>query len=296
MVWLVSTFYKFVKLSVSDCAALQALLAQGCAAAAVKGTILLAPEGINGTLAGSPDGIASVLSLLRADPRLSDLESKESSAAEIPFERLKVKLKREIVTLGVATADPTEQVGTYVAPEAWNRVIADPEILVLDTRNRYEVSIGSFEGAVNPQTSAFREFPAYVQAHLDPQKHKKVAMFCTGGIRCEKASAYLLSQGFEQVYHLKGGILKYLETVPATESRWQGECFVFDERVAVGHGLAPGSYRTCLACGHPLSPADLSSPAYQLGIACPHCQSQITPEKLARQLERQRQRQHQGHL
>ncbi|MBD0335326.1 MAG: rhodanese-related sulfurtransferase [Cyanobacteria bacterium Co-bin13] len=294
MVLTVATFYKFAKLT--DYQEMRQPLLQVCQAAGVKGTILLALEGINGTLAGLQSGIEAVLAELRADQRLADLEVKLSFADQPPFERLKVKLKQEIVTLGVA-ADPTEQVGTYVPPQDWNQVIRDPEVLVLDTRNDYEVQIGTFEGAVNPHTKAFRQFPEYVQTHLAPNQYKKVAMFCTGGIRCEKATAYLLSQGFEQVYHLQGGILKYLEAVPAAESLWQGECFVFDERVAVRHGLEPGSYDLCLACGHPVHRDDKASPHYREGVACPHCYSTLTPEKQARQEERQRQRrQQQGRL
>lgn len=289
MGWTIATFYKFVKLP--DYAALQAPYLQLCEGAGVKGTILLAVEGINGTLAGTRNAIDTVLAELRSDARLADLEAKTAIAQEIPFERMKVKLKREIVTLGVPEVDPTQQVGTYVPPQEWNQVIADPEVLVLDTRNDYEVEIGTFQGAVNPHTHSFREFPAYVQTHLDRGQHRKVAMFCTGGIRCEKATAYLLSQGFEQVYHLKGGILKYLEEVPEAESLWHGECFVFDERVAVRHGLEPGSYDLCLACGYPIRSDDKTSPHYEPGISCPHCYNTLTPEKRARQEERQRQRQ-----
>lgn len=288
----VATFYKFVKLP--DYQEMRSPLLHLCEAVGVKGTILLALEGINGTLAGSRRGIDTVLAELRSDSRLADLTAKESTADHPPFERVKVKLKREIVTLGVPEVDPTEQVGTYVAPQDWNQVISDPEVLVLDTRNDYEVQIGTFKSAVNPKTQSFREFPDYVQAHLDPSQHKKVAMFCTGGIRCEKATSYLLTQGFEQVYHLQGGILKYLEEVPAEESLWEGECFVFDERVAVRHGLEPGSHEMCLACGYPIGAADKASPHYQPGIACPHCYDTLTEEKRARQEERQRQRMQRG--
>ncbi|HEY9760967.1 MAG TPA: rhodanese-related sulfurtransferase [Trichocoleus sp.] len=288
----VATFYKFVKLP--DYQELRSPLLNVCEAVGVKGTLLLAPEGINATLAGPRSGIDAVLADLRSDPRLSDLTVKESSADYPPFERMKVKLKREIVTLGVPEVDPTEQVGTYVAPQDWNQIISDPEVLVLDTRNDYEVQIGTFKSAVNPQTQSFREFPDYVQAHLNPSQHKKVAMFCTGGIRCEKATSYLLAQGFEEVYHLQGGILKYLEDVPADESLWEGECFVFDERVAVRHGLEPGSHEMCLACGYPINAADKASPHYQPGIACPHCHDTLTAEKRARQEERQRQRMQRG--
>lgn len=283
----VVTFYKFV--SLPDCADLQPIILQRCREAGIKGTILLAQEGINGTIAGTWDAIDRILAFLKTDPRLADLAPKESTAATLPFERMKVKVKREIVTLGQPQVNPAERVGTYVSPQEWNDLIADPEVLVLDTRNDYEVKIGSFKHAVNPETSSFREFPEYVEQHLDPTKHKKVAMFCTGGIRCEKASSYLLSHGFQQVYHLRGGILKYLEEVPAQESLWQGECFVFDERVAVQPGLQPGTYDLCGSCGHPIDAVDKSSPDYEEGICCPHCVDHLTPEKRSRQTERQRQ-------
>ena len=237
----------------------------------VRGTILLAQEGLNATLAGSRQGIDAVLAYLRADPRLANLEAKESLAATQPFDRMKVKLKREIVTLGVPGIDPSHRVGTYVSPTEWNQLIADPEVTLIDTRNDYEVAIGTFEGATDPHLATFRQFPDYVQQRLDPTQHKKVAMFCTGGIRCEKASALLLQQGFEQVYHLQGGILKYLEEVPADQSLWQGECFVFDQRVAVRQGLEPGSYDMCLGCGRPISAQDQASPLYRPGECCPHC-------------------------
>ncbi|HEY9648125.1 MAG TPA: rhodanese-related sulfurtransferase, partial [Chroococcidiopsis sp.] len=212
MSWVVAAFYKFF--AFADCAQVRSPLLDFCTAQGIKGTILVAPEGINGTIAGSRAAIDAVLARLRADPRLSDLEHKESSAVDMPFERMKVKLKKEIVTLGRPEANPAERVGTYVSPEDWNALISDPEVLVIDTRNDYEVSIGTFEGATNPQTHSFREFPDYVKQQLDPSQHRKVAMFCTGGIRCEKASSFMLSQGFQQVYHLQGGILKYLEQVP----------------------------------------------------------------------------------
>jgi UPF0176 protein len=211
------------------------------------------------------------LAQLRSDPRLADLEHKEASADVQPFDRMKVRLKREIVTLGMPEVDPSQQVGTYVTPQEWNALISDPDVTVLDTRNHYEVSIGSFQGAQNPQTRSFRQFPEYVQTHLDPTQHKKVALFCTGGIRCEKATAFMLAQGFEEVYHLKGGILKYLEEVPAEDSLWNGECFVFDQRVAVQHGLEVGTYDMCTACGYPISELDKASPHYQVGVSCLHC-------------------------
>jgi UPF0176 protein len=289
MTQVVATFYKFVYLS--DFAAKQKPLEKYCQQQEIKGTILLAAEGINGTIAGSRQGIDAVLEWLRGDSRLADLEPQESYTDSPPFQRMKVKLKKEIVTFGLPETNPNQQVGTYIEPKEWNKLINDPEVIVIDTRNQYEVDIGTFKGANNPKTDSFREFPDYVAAHLDPQQHKKVAMFCTGGIRCEKASSFLLSQGFSQVYHLKGGILKYLAEVPAEESLWEGECFVFDERVTVKHRLAEGSYDLCYSCGYPISEADKTYPQYEPGISCPHCFEKLTPEKKARQQERQRQRQ-----
>ncbi len=283
----VAAFYKFVKLP--DFAEKQSVLLSYCSDRGVKGTILLAPEGINGTIAGSREAIDSVLALLRSDDRLADLEHKESYADALPFERMKVRLKQEIVTLGMPEVDPSEQVGTYVDPAEWNALISDPDVTVIDARNDYEVDIGTFKGAVNPETKSFRQFPEFVQNHLDPTKHKKVAMFCTGGIRCEKASSLMLKQGFQEVYHLKGGILKYLEDVPAEQSLWQGECFVFDQRIAVQHGLEEGTHEMCRSCGYPLAEEDKVSPYYEDGISCPHCYGHLTDEKRSRQEERQRQ-------
>ena len=287
MTLVVATFYKFVRLP--DFAEKQQPLLAYCQSQGLRGTLLLAEEGINGTIAGSRGAIDAVLSFLRVDPRLADLEHKESFADVQPFDRMKVRLKSEIVTLGVPEADPNAQVGTYVSPQDWNALIADPEVTVIDTRNEYEVSIGSFQGAENPQTRSFRQFPEYVHTHLDPAQHKKVALFCTGGIRCEKASAFMLAQGFETVYHLKGGILKYLEEVPTDESLWEGECFVFDQRVAVQRGLAPGTHDMCRSCGHPISEEDKASPAYEAGIACPYCIDSLTEEKRSRQTARRQQ-------
>ena len=287
MTLVVATLYKFVRLS--DAAELQSPLLTQCRVQSVKGTILLAEEGINGTIAGSREAIDAVLGFLRADPRLVDLEHKESFADVQPFDRMKVRLKSEIVTMGVPEADPSVQVGTYVDPQDWNALLADPEVTVIDTRNDYEVGIGSFQGAQNPETRSFRQFPEYVRTHLDPTQHKKVALFCTGGIRCEKASAFMLAQGFEDVYHLKGGILKYLEEVPPDESLWQGECFVFDQRVAVQHGLELGTHDSCRSCGHPLSEADKASPDYEEAIACPYCAAQLTEAKRKRQEARRQQ-------
>lgn len=286
---IVATLYRFADLP--DFAAKRApLLALG-REWGVKGTLLLAREGINGTIAGSREGIDALLGWLRQDPRLAAVQAKESMAPALPFQRFKVRLKREIVTLGLSGLDPSRQTGIAVPPREWNAVMMDPETITIDTRNRFEVAIGRFAGAIDPQTRTFRDFPAFVRRHLDPQRHRAIAMYCTGGIRCEKASAYLLQQGFEQVYQLQGGILNYLEQVSLADSQWQGECFVFDERVAVGHGLTPGSYEMCLACGHPIHPTDQRSPHYVPGIACPHCYADLTPEKRDRQRARQQTRQ-----
>ena len=283
----VAALYKFVTLP--DFAEKQEPLLSYCQSQGIKGTILLAAEGINGTIAGSRQGVDSVLAFLRSDPRLADLEHKESYTEIQPFERMKVRLKAEIVTMGLPEVDPNQQVGTYVSPQEWNDLICDPEVIVIDTRNDYEVNIGTFKKAQNPQTKSFREFPEYVSNNLDPNQYKKVALFCTGGIRCEKASAFMLSQGFTEVYHLKGGILKYLESVPAEESLWEGECFVFDERVAVRHGLELGSHELCFCCGYPISEQDKASPQYEEGISCPHCFDSLTPEKRLRQQEKWKQ-------
>ncbi len=212
-----------------------------------------------------------------------------SYAGDMPFYRMKVRLKKEIVTLGVPNIDPNEKVGIRVAPEDWNALISDPDVVLIDTRNGYEYDIGTFRGAIDPATDTFREFPEYVSKNLDPAKHKKVAMFCTGGIRCEKATSFMLEQGFEEVYHLQGGILKYLEKIPAEKSLWEGECFVFDQRVAVGHGLALGEYDQCHACRYPVSPQDKASPKYQEGISCPHCFDSLTEDKRVSAAERQKQ-------
>ncbi|MGI8504956.1 MAG: rhodanese-related sulfurtransferase [Hassallia sp.] len=284
---LVVTFYKFV--SLPDFAEKQPILLSYCQSQEVKGTILLAKEGINGTIAGCRHSVQSVLSFLRCDRRLADLEHKESYTDTSPFERMKVRFRQEIVTLGLPEVDPNYQVGTYISPQDWNDLISDPEVTVIDTRNDYEVDIGTFQRAQNPQTERFRQFPDYVHQHLDPSKHKKVALFCTGGIRCEKASSFLLAQGFEQVYHLKGGILKYLEEVPTEESLWEGECFVFDERVAVSHGLEEGTYEKCVSCGHPIRSEDKASPKYELGISCPHCFDSLTEDKRLRMQQKQQQ-------
>jgi UPF0176 protein len=269
---IVVAFYKFVTLP--DFAALRAPLLKVARANGVKGTVLLAEEGINSTISGSRNGVEAVIAHLRRDHRFADLVVKHSSAQGTTFDRLKVRLKREIVTLGQPQVDPTRKVGTYVAPADWNALIADPDVLLIDTRNGYEVGIGTFAGAMNPDTRSFSEFPAYVDEHLQSARKRKIAMFCTGGIRCEKATSYLLSLGFEDVYHLEGGILKYLETVPPETSLWQGECYVFDQRVALVHGLAPGTHETCRACGFPISTAstaDQATSAYREGKACANC-------------------------
>ncbi|KTT31705.1 rhodanese-related sulfurtransferase [Pseudomonas rhizoryzae] len=283
----VAALYKFVTLD--DYVQLREPLLQTLLANDVKGTLLLAEEGINGTVSGSRAGIDAVLAWLRADPRLVDIDHKESYCAEQPFYRTKVKLKKEIVTLGVPGVDPNQRVGTYVEPQDWNALVDDPEVLVIDTRNDYEVGIGSFKGAIDPKTKSFRDFPAYIREHFDPARHKKVAMFCTGGIRCEKASSFMLQEGFPEVFHLKGGILKYLEEVPAAESRWEGECFVFDNRVTVTHELAEGAYDQCHACRNPVSPQDMQSPHYSPGISCPHCWDSLSEKTRAGARERQKQ-------
>jgi UPF0176 protein len=285
--YLTATLYKFV--SLPDYKDLQQPILEACVKNHIKGTLLLALEGINGTIAGQPEDIKAILNYLRLDPRLHDLEHKESYADDHPFYRMKVKLKKEIVTMGVAGVNPNDVVGTYVKPEDWNDLISDPDVILLDTRNDYEVHIGTFQGAVDPKTTTFREFPQFVAENLDKTKHKKVAMFCTGGIRCEKASSYMKQQGFEEVYHLQGGILKYLETVPQEQSMWQGECFVFDQRVAVKHGLEEGDYDQCYACRMPLSPEELQSDKYTPGISCPHCYDKTSEQKKAALTERQRQ-------
>jgi UPF0176 protein len=283
----VAALYKFVTLE--DFHELREPLLDACIASGARGTILLAHEGINGTIAGTREAIDQVLAYLRSDPRLADLEHKESFDDHLPFYRMKVKLKREIVTMGIEGIDPNSRVGTYVAPGDWNDLVNDPEVLLIDTRNDYEYGIGTFRGAIDPHTQSFRDFPAYVRSHLDPEKHKKVAMFCTGGIRCEKASAFMLEEGFAEVYHLQGGILKYLEEVPPQDSTWEGECFVFDNRVAVDHKLQKGQYDQCYGCRHPITEQDKLSDKYQKGICCPLCYDRLTDDQRARFSERQKQ-------
>jgi len=255
----------------------------------VRGTLLLANEGINGTIAGSRHAIDTVITWLKSDPRLAELEYKESITSVMPFNRTKVKLKKEIVTMGIEGIDPKQVVGTYVNAQDWNSLIDDPEVLVIDTRNDYEFQVGTFKNAINPNTQSFREFPQYVKENLDSDKHKKVAMFCTGGIRCEKSTAFLKQQGFDEVYHLKGGILKYLEEMPIESTLWEGECFVFDERVTVNHHLEKGSYDQCNACRLPITEVDKISDKYQQGVSCPHCFDKVTIEQRARFSEREKQ-------
>ena len=255
----------------------------------VKGTLLLAKEGINGTIAGTREGVDAVLSWLRKDPRLAKVDTKESYDTDIPFYRTRVKLKKEIVTMGIDTIDPNHIVGTYVKPTDWNDLISDPEVLLIDTRNEYEVAIGTFKDAINPSTETFREFPEYAKQNLDSKKHKKVAMFCTGGIRCEKSTAYLKSQGFDEVYHLEGGILKYLEEVPADKSLWEGECFVFDNRVSVNHDLEKGSYDQCHACRMPITEDDKNHQHFLHGVSCHHCHDVTDEVQKQRYIERQKQ-------
>jgi len=255
----------------------------------IRGTLLLANEGINGTVAGARNEIDALLAFLEKDSRLASISFKESFVDEMPFLRTRVKLKKEIVTMGVEGIDPKRSVGTYVKPKDWNALISDPEVTLVDTRNEYEVQVGTFKNALNPSTDSFRNFPKYVKENLDPTKNKKVAMFCTGGIRCEKSTAYLKEQGFEEVYHLEGGVLKYLEEVPEQETLWEGECFVFDDRVTVNHALEKGSYELCNGCRMPITEQDKLHPQYQLGVSCHYCFDSTTPEQKARFEERQRQ-------
>ncbi|MBW0166691.1 MAG: rhodanese-related sulfurtransferase [Vulcanococcus sp.] len=287
----VAAFYGFT--AMAELPALQAELRAFAEAGGVRGTILLAEEGVNGTISGPEVGVQAVLAKLRRLPGLSGLEAKFSAAPEQAFHRLKVRIKREIVTMGCPTVKPAEQVGTYVPPQQWDALIRDPDVLVVDTRNAYEVAVGTFEGAIDPGTESFREFPAWVERELRPlveqRQPRAIAMFCTGGIRCEKSTAYLLQQGFTNVHHLQGGILRYIEEMPEQGTSWQGECFVFDQRVSVNHQLEPGSYSLCHACGLPLSPADRELPSYREGVSCVHCLDRFSDVDRARFAERQRQ-------
>lgn len=283
----IAALYHFTRLP--DPAALQGPLLALCKAQGVKGSLLLAPEGINGTIAGARVGIDAVLAHLQAIPGCAALNWKESQSETMPFGRAKVRLKREIVTMGQPDIDPLARVGHYVDAADWNALIASPDVALIDTRNDYEVAIGTFQGAVDPETHAFRDFPAWWQANKHRFEGKRIAMFCTGGIRCEKSTNYLLGQGVEDVFHLKGGILKYLETTPSDQSLWQGQCFVFDKRVSVGHGLVPGDYAMCHACRRPLSVADTSGPSYEEGVSCRHCIGEHSDEDRNRFRERQHQ-------
>ncbi|RKF18258.1 rhodanese-related sulfurtransferase [Altericroceibacterium spongiae] len=287
----VAALYQFTPFD--DHAALQQPLLDACLAQGVKGTLLLAHEGINGTIAGSDAGIEATLDYIRTLPGCAAIEVKISRALEMPFYRMKVRLKKEIVTMGEPDIDPVEGVGAYVAPDEWNALIEDPDTIVIDTRNDYEVAIGTFKGAIDPKTKSFREFPEWFQQHraefAKDGKQPKIAMFCTGGIRCEKATAYVKAQGLDDVYHLKGGILAYLEQVPEERSTWEGDCFVFDERVSVKHGLHLGDYALCRACRMPLTREECESDLYEEGVSCPYCHEERTDEQRRRYAERQRQ-------
>ena len=283
----IAALYQFTRFP--DPCAVQGPLQDLCVSVGVKGTLLVAPEGINGTIAGDRTGVDAVLAHIRTLPGCSELEWKESHADVMPFTRMKVRLKREIVTMGQPGIDPRARVGAYVAPADWNALMSAPDVVVIDTRNDYEVEIGSFAGAVNPEIGSFRAFPDWWRANADAFKGKRVAMFCTGGIRCEKSTNFLLGEGVEDVFHLKGGILKYLEEVPEAESQWSGACFVFDQRVSVTHGMAPGDHTTCHACRRPILPADRDRPEYEAGASCHHCLDENTDDQRARYRERHKQ-------
>ncbi len=283
----VCALYQFVRLD--DFEEFRNLLRELMVELEIKGTILLALEGINGTISGKQTSINKFLEFLEKNGRFDQLEIKFSHSESTPFKRLKVKLKKEIVTLGVSGIDPKESVGTYVSPQDWNELISDPDVILIDTRNDYEYEIGTFKGAVNPNTETFREFPEYTKNNLEQYKGKKVAMFCTGGIRCEKSTAYLKTQGFDRVYHLQGGILKYLEDIPEQGSMWEGECFVFDERVAVKHNLEQGQYDQCHACRYPITSQDKEHEHYEKGVSCPRCHGSKSEEQVGRYREREKQ-------
>jgi len=285
--YIVAALYHFSRFDAPD--DLRPALVDLCASHGLRGTLLVAHEGINGTVAGGREGIDALLAHLRGLPGCAALEHKESTAREMPFNRMKVRLKREIVTMGQPDVNPLAGTGHYVDPSDWNDLIARDDVAVIDTRNDYEVAIGSFEGAIDPETKSFGEFPAWWDANKHRFADKKVAMFCTGGIRCEKSTNFLLNQGVEDVFHLKGGILKYLEDVPEDESSWTGECFVFDGRVSVGHGLREGDHKLCFACRRPLEPEDLKRDAYEPGVSCHHCIDETSEDDRARFRERQKQ-------
>ncbi len=297
--FVVAALYHFTV--VPDCQKIRAELKQVADDLGIKGILLLADEGINGTVAGTREGIDQLLAWIKKQLCFANLEHKESFAHTMPFYRMKVRVKPEIVTLRKPEANPAVTVGEYVSPQDWNAVISDPDVIVLDTRNDYEFKVGTFKNAINPKTDTFVEFPNYVEKNLDPKKHKKVAMFCTGGIRCEKASAYMLQAGFEKVYHLKGGILKYLEEVPQDNSLWEGNCFVFDQRVSVGHGLVLGDETTCFGCRQPLTAQDREREEYREGVHCHYCRASLDERKLTRRIQRHLQvqlaeQQHREHI
>ena len=283
----VAALYRFARLD--HYVSLREPLASLCCELGIKGTLLLAAEGINGTVAGTTAAIARLVDFLESEPAFAGMELKYSHASEMPFKRMKVRLKQEIVTMGVADIDPLQSVGTYVQPADWNALISAPDTILIDTRNDYETAIGTFAGAIDPKTKTFREFPQWVEDNRDALQGKKIAMFCTGGIRCEKATAFVKGLGFDDVFHLKGGILKYLEDIPAGQSRWEGECFVFDERVSVGHGLVEGEAELCHACRNPIAPEDKLSPLFEEGVSCPSCYHERTDKDRARFAERQKQ-------
>ena len=283
----VATFYHFADLP--DFEAKQVPIKAFCDDQSVLGTIILAPEGINGTIAGPSARITATLDFLRADERLAKLPTRLSHTDRKTFNRMRVILRPEIVTLGDPSVNPNAAVGQYVEPKDWNALINDPEVTLIDTRNDYEVEVGTFKGAIDPKTTTFGEWPEYVENNLDPEAHPKIAMFCTGGIRCEKASAHLLKNGFKQVFHLRGGILSYLENMPESESAWEGDCFVFDHRVAVKHGLEQGDFEICFGCRWPISEEDTRSPLYEPGVSCPRCAEELTDERRARLRERHKQ-------
>tara|TARA_R110002049_G_scaffold44333_5_gene130124 strand:+ start:181076 stop:181972 length:897 start_codon:yes stop_codon:yes gene_type:complete len=283
----IAALYHFTRFA--DPAALKPALLDLCEAQAVKGTLLLAPEGVNGTIAGARAGIDAVIAHLRALPGCAELEWKQATSETPPFGKMKVRIKREIVTMGQPDVDPLARVGHYVDPKDWNALIQAPDVAVIDTRNAYEVAIGTFDGAVDPETNSFGEFPEWWEANKARFHNKRIAMFCTGGIRCEKSTNYLLGQGVEDVFHLKGGILKYLEEVPEQDSTWKGECFVFDNRVSVGHGLREGPHMLCHGCRRPILPGDTAHPGYEAGVSCHHCVDETSDDDKARFRERQRQ-------
>lgn len=289
--YLTIAFYQFITLDNKN--SIQEKIQIFCGVNNIKGTILLADEGINGTISGRENNIRNFLQFVKKESFLSgifsQLEHKESWATKNPFYRMKVRLKKEIVALGVDGVSPTKKVGKYVKPEDWNNLISDPNTIIIDTRNNYEVDIGTFKNAINPNIATFRELPNFVENNLKPKTRKKIAMFCTGGIRCEKATSLMIKKGFQDVYHLKGGILKYLETIDKDKSLWEGECFVFDERVAVTHGLNEGKYDQCYACRHPLSPDEMNSSYYIKHISCPYCYNKLTDKKKSSVIERQKQ-------